>query len=69
MSMLGKHDPNVELLDAAAHCRGLVPENSIYALLADHRAELFPDEMFADLFGSGRAGPRCRGKSSPRRWC
>ena len=60
--MLGKHDPNVELLDAAAHCRGLVPENSIYALLADHRSELFPDEMFADLFRSGRGRPSVPGE-------
>lgn len=60
--MLGRHDPNTELLDAAAHCRELVPENSIYALLADHRSELFPDEMFADLFPSGRGRPSVPGE-------
>jgi len=60
--MLGKHDPNVELLDAAAHCLELVPQNSVYALLADHRAELFPDEMFADLFRSGRGRPSVPGE-------
>ena len=55
--MQGKSDPNAELLDAAALCRGLVAEGSVEAFLADHRGELFPDEMFADLFPSGRGRP------------
>lgn len=59
--MLGKSDPNVELLDAAALCRQLVPERSVYAFLADHRAELFPDELFQDLFLSGRGRPSLTG--------
>lgn len=29
----------------------------MYAFLADHRAELFPDELFSDLFLSGRGRP------------
>ena len=45
------------MLDAAAFCRGLVEEGSIYAFLADHRHELFKDEDFADLFPSGRGRP------------
>jgi len=45
------------MLDAAAFCRGLVEEGSIYAFLADHRAELFKDEDFADLFPSLRGRP------------
>ncbi len=45
------------MLDAAAFCRGLVDDGSIYAFLADHRAELFPDEEFADLFPSGKGRP------------
>ena len=53
----GKSDPNRELLDAAALCRQLVPRGSVEAFLADHRRELFPDELFADLFGSGRGRP------------
>jgi IS5 family transposase len=53
----GKSDPNTELLDAGALCRQLVPEGSVYAFLADHRAELFPDEAFADLFPSGTGRP------------
>jgi len=53
----GHSDPNRELLDAAAVCRQLVPEGSVEAFLADHRAELFPDEMFEDLFPSRRGRP------------
>lgn len=45
------------MLDAAAFCRGLVDDGTIYAFLADHREELFPDEEFADLFPSGRGRP------------
>jgi hypothetical protein len=53
--MQGTTDPSrVELLDAAALCRHLVDEGSGYAFLADHRRDLFPDELFADLFPSGR---------------
>ncbi|HVL03854.1 MAG TPA: transposase, partial [Acidimicrobiales bacterium] len=55
--MQGKSDPNRELLDAAALCRQLVPQGSVEAFLADHRHQLFPDEMFADLFPSGRGRP------------
>jgi IS5 family transposase len=56
--MQGTNDPTrVELLDAAALCRHLVAEGSVYAFLADHRTDLFPDELFADLFPSGRGRP------------
>jgi IS5 family transposase len=44
-------------LDASALCRHLVPDGSVHAFLADHRRVLFPDEMFVDLFGSGRGRP------------
>lgn len=53
----GKGDPNVELLDAAALCGHLVPAGSVPAFLAEHRRALFPDEMFEDLFPSGRGRP------------
>jgi IS5 family transposase len=56
-NMQGHSDFNRELLDAAALCRKLVLEGSVEALLADHRQELFPDELFADLFPSGRGRP------------
>ena len=55
--MQGHSDPNRELLDAAALCRQLVPEGSVEAFLADHRRDLFPDEMFGDLFPSRRGRP------------
>jgi IS5 family transposase len=56
--MQGANDPSrVELLDAAALCRHLVAEGSVSAFLADHRSELFPDQLFADLFPSGRGRP------------
>ena len=53
----GRSESNRELLDAAALCRQLVPEGSVEAFLADHRHELFPDEMFEDLFPVGRGRP------------
>ena len=35
---------------------------SVFAFLAEHRAGLFPDGVFADLFPSGRGGRRARGR-------
>ena len=55
--MQGVNDPNRELLDASALCRQLVPKGSVEMFLADHRDELFPDEMFEDLFPSKRGRP------------
>jgi IS5 family transposase len=53
----GTSDPNAQLLDAAALCGHLVPAGSVPAFLAEHRQALFPDELFADLFPSGRGRP------------
>jgi hypothetical protein len=39
-----------QLLDAAALAGHLVPEGSMFAFLAAHRAEVFPDADYADLF-------------------
>ena len=55
--MQGLSELNRELLDASALCRQLVPQGSVEAFLADHRHELFPDEMFEDLFLSKRGRP------------
>lgn len=55
--MQGTSDPNPELLDAAALCGHLVPAGSVQSFLAEHRHRLFPDELFADLFPSGRGRP------------
>jgi len=59
--MQGTSDPNAEFLDAAALCRQLVPDDSVHAFLADHRRVLFPDDLFADLFVSGRGRPSVPG--------
>ncbi len=55
--MQGTSDPNPELLDAMAMCGHLVAKDSVHWFLAEHRQRLFLDDMFADLFGSGRGRP------------
>jgi hypothetical protein len=52
--------PDRELLDTAALCGHLVPAGSVYALLAEHRKKIFPDELFVDLFESERGVRRSR---------
>jgi DDE family transposase/transposase-like protein DUF772 len=46
-----------ELLDAAGLVGHLVREGSMFALLAGHRAEVFPDADYADLFCPDRGRP------------
>ena len=46
-----------ELWDAEAIAGDLVPAGSVFAFLARHRHELFPDEFTADLFGSATGRP------------
>src|SRR6188472_253794 len=53
----GTSDPNRELLDAGALVGHLVPAGTVYAFLASHRRRLFPDDLFADLFPTGRGRP------------
>jgi hypothetical protein len=43
------HHASDDEMDAATWCGHLVPQGSVYAFLADHRHELFPPELFADL--------------------
>ena len=43
--------------DTAGLVGHLVPAGSVFALLAEHRREVFPDGLFADLFPSGRGRP------------
>ena len=59
MCMQGTSDPNPELLDAMAMCGHLVAKDSVHWFLAEHRQRLFPDDMFADLFGRVVDGRRC----------
>jgi len=51
-----RHAPD-EQLDAATWCRHLVPDGSVYAFLADHRQQLFPAELFADLVSARQRHP------------
>jgi hypothetical protein len=46
-----------ELLDAEALVGHLVTPGSMFALLAGHRQDLFPDNEFEDLFPSGKGRP------------
>jgi IS5 family transposase len=53
----GRSDDQRELLDAESVAGHLLKSDSMFAFLAAHRGELFPEEMFADLFPSQRGRP------------
>ncbi len=53
----GRSEEQRELLDVESVAGHLLPAGSVFAFLAAHRRELFPDVMFADLFPSGRGRP------------
>jgi hypothetical protein len=53
----GTSHPEHVLMDAESTLSRLVPPGSVYAFLAEHRRELFPDAMFADLFPSPLGRP------------
>lgn len=53
----GRSDPQRELLDVESVAGHLLPEGGMFAFLAAHRRELFPDELFTDLFATGRGRP------------
>lgn len=55
--MQGRADDQRELLDAESVAGHLLKSDSMFAFLAAHRGELFPEEMFADLFPSRRGRP------------
>src|SRR6478735_3194213 len=55
--MQGEVGRQRELLDVEAVAGHLLPAGSVFAFLAEHRHRLFPAEMFADLFPSGRGRP------------
>jgi hypothetical protein len=54
--MQGFERADRQLLDAAALAGHLVPAGGMFAFLAAHRAEVFPDEDYADLFAPPGAG-------------
>jgi hypothetical protein len=53
----GRADPQREILDVESVAGHLLPAGGLFAFLAAHRRELFPDELFADLFTTGRGRP------------
>jgi len=55
--MQGVERADRELLDAGALVGHLVPEGSMFAFLAEHRQDVFPDGEFEDLFPSGKGRP------------
>ncbi len=55
--MQGRSDDQREILDAESVTGHLLKAGSVFGFLAAHRRELFPDEMFRDLFPSGRGRP------------
>lgn len=55
--MQGRSDDQRELLDAESVAGHLLKADSMFAFLAAHRSQLFPEEMFADLFPSQRGRP------------
>jgi hypothetical protein len=55
--MQGRSEDQREILDVESVAGHLLKPGSVFAFLAAHRRELFPDEFFADLFPSGRGRP------------
>jgi len=55
--MQGRSRLDRELLDAEMIAGHLVPAGSVFAFLAGHRGELFPDSFTADLFPSRTGRP------------
>ncbi|MDT2003914.1 IS5/IS1182 family transposase [Rhodococcus opacus] len=55
--MQGQSRVDRELLDAQVMVGELVPQGSVFAFLAEHRHELFPDSFIADLFRSSTGRP------------
>jgi hypothetical protein len=53
----GRSGDQRDLLDVESVAGHLLTAGSVFAFLAEHRRELFADELFADLFPSGRGRP------------
>src|SRR3954468_18238630 len=60
--MQGEWDGQRQLLDVESVAGHLLEPGSVFALLAEHRGRLFPGELFADLFPSGRGRPSIPGE-------
>jgi Transposase domain (DUF772) len=57
LEVQGRSEDQRDLLDVESVAGHLLKAGSVFAFLAEHRRELFPDDMFADLFLSGRGRP------------
>ena len=55
--MQGTSPAQHEVMDVESALDRLMPAGSVYAFLAEHRRELFPDAMFVDLFPSRLGRP------------
>src|SRR3712207_4179301 len=53
----GTSHPEHGVMDAESVSGHLLPPGSVYAFLTEHRRELFPDALFADLFPSALGRP------------
>jgi IS5 family transposase len=53
----GRSEDQRDLLDVESVAGHLLGPGGVFAFLAGHRRVLFPDELFADLFPSGRGRP------------
>jgi hypothetical protein len=53
----GRSGPQRDLLDVESVAGHLLKPGSVFSFLAEHRRELFPEELFVDLFPSGRGRP------------
>ena len=60
--MQGEAGKQRDLFDVSSVAGRLVPAGSVFAFLAEHRSRLFPDELFSDLFPSGRGRPSIAGE-------
>ena len=62
--MQGEADLQRQWLDVESVAGHLLPPGSVFALLAARRGVLFPAEMFADLFASGKGRPSLPAESA-----
>jgi len=56
----GRADPQREILDVESVAGHLLPRGGVFAFLAEHRREVFPDALFADLSRGGGVARRSR---------
>ena len=57
VGMLGRRPKEPVGPDVWASCRSLIPAGSVFAFLAEHRDDLFPESMFADMYPSSNGRP------------